>query len=52
MKTKYKTLKLTVEQFIEKYYSEYLEEKYGDTWMDVVIEELLGDNIKVEFTDQ
>jgi hypothetical protein len=49
MKTKYKIVKLTVEQFIEKYYSKYLEEKYGDTWMDVVIEELLTDNIKVEF---
>jgi len=49
MKTKYKIVKLTVDQFIENYWTEYLEEKFGDTWMDVVIEELLTDNIKVEF---
>ena len=49
MKTKYKIVKLTVDQFIENYWTEYLEEKFGDNWMDVVIEELLTDNIKVEF---
>ena len=43
--------KLDIEEFIEKYYNEYLYEKYGDSWMDVVIEELLRNNIKIEFID-
>jgi hypothetical protein len=43
--------KISIEEFIEKYYNEYLNEKYGDSWMDVVIEELLRDNIKIEFID-
>ena len=51
MKNKYKIIKLSVEEFIEKYYNKYLEEKYEDNWMDVVIEELLKDNIKIEFID-
>ena len=43
--------KISIDEFIEKYYNEYLNEKYGDSWMDVVIEELLRDNIKIEFID-
>jgi len=43
--------KISIDEFIEKYYNEYLDEKYGDSWMDVVIEELLRDNIKIEFID-
>jgi len=50
MKNKIKIIKLSLEEFIEKYYSNYLEEKFGDIWMDVVIEELLREeNIKIEF---
>ena len=48
---KNKIIKLSVEEFIDKYDNKYLEEKYGDNWMDVVIEELLKDNIKIEFID-
>ena len=47
-----KIIKLSVEEFIEKYYNEYLEEKYGDSWMDVIIEELLREeNIEIKFID-
>jgi len=49
---KNKIIKLSVEEFIEKYYTEYLEEKYGDSWMDVIIEELLREeNIEIKFID-
>jgi len=43
-------IKIKVEEFIEKYYNEYLEEKYGDDWMDIIINELRDkENIIVEF---
>ena len=50
MKNKITTIKLTPEQFIEKYYTDYLFDEYGDEWTDIVVEELLeNENIKIEF---
>ena len=46
---KMKYIKMSIEEFIEKYYNEYLEEKYGDEWRDVVLNELLENNISIEF---
>jgi hypothetical protein len=43
-------IKIKVEEFIEKYYNEYLKEKYGDDWMDIIINELRDkENIIIEF---
>ena len=50
MQNKITTIKLTPEQFTEKYYTDFLFDKYGDEWTDIVIEELLeNENIKIEF---
>jgi len=46
---KIKILKITPNKFSEKYYSEELEYKFGDDWMDVVIKELEEKGIEVEF---
>ena len=44
-----KTIKMTPVQFTEKYGSDYISEKFGDDWMDVVLNELEEKGIKIEF---
>ena len=44
-----KTIKMTPVQFTEKYGSDYIMEKFGDDWMDVVLNELEEEGIKIEF---
>jgi hypothetical protein len=47
---KFVKIKLTPEQFTEKYYTDYLFDKYGDEWTDTVIEYLFKEkNIEIEF---
>jgi hypothetical protein len=46
---KIKVLKITPDKFSEKYYSEELEYKFGNDWMEEVIKELEEKGIKVEF---
>lgn len=41
---------MTIDEFYNKYY-EFNSEKYGDNWMDVVIEQLLKEGITIEFVD-
>jgi len=50
MKNKITKIKLTPEQFTEKYYTDDLFDKYGDEWTDIVVEELLREeNTEIEF---
>jgi hypothetical protein len=44
-----KTIKMTPIQFTEIYGSDYISEKYGEDWMEVVINELEEKGIKIEF---
>ena len=46
---KVKLLKITPINFSSKYYTVELEIKYGEDWMDRVVEELEEKGIKVEF---
>ena len=40
---------MTPDQFAEKYGTDYIMEKYGSDWMDVVLNELEVQGIKIEF---
>lgn len=47
MKTKIK--EMTIEQFFDEY--GWAEEKYGEGWEDVIIDNLLAEGIEIKFTD-
>lgn len=42
-------IKYTYEEFVAEYYTDYIGEKYGDEWVDVVEKELLDKGIEVEW---
>ena len=44
-----KTIKMTPVEFTEMYGTYNIMEKYGDDWMDVVLNELEEKGIKIEF---
>ena len=48
-KMKTKTIKITPEKFHQLYYKVELEIKYGEDWMDRVVEDLEEEGIKIEF---
>jgi len=43
------TIKMSLDAFIEKFGNEYIMDKYGDEWVDVVLRELEEQGIKIVF---
>ena len=49
---KRKTLEVTKEQFNNLYGNAYLKGKYGDDWVDIVVEDLRKEGTEIKFVQE